>query len=271
MDNILLGIRFLYFYPDNDSLKIYEWEGGCEDPRIVEDENGTYILTYTAWDGQFARLCIASSKDLYHWKKHGLAFGDAYAGKYRDVWSKSGAIITEMQDHRMVAKKINNKYWMYWGDTDMFLASSDNLMDWTPIERTKETRIPSNLPKDGKEDLLRVFGPRPGYFDSDLVEPGPPAMLGADGILLLYNSRNRDNPNLPEGTYTAGQILLDANDPSKVIDRSDTYFFKPEKDYEIIGQVNNVTFIQGLSLFKGNYYLYYGTADSKIAVAVGRK
>src|SRR6187455_2602958 len=61
-------------YPDNDSAKIYEWEGGCEDPRIVEDENGTYYMTYTAYDGDKARLLIASSKDLYHWTKHGHVF-----------------------------------------------------------------------------------------------------------------------------------------------------------------------------------------------------
>ena len=51
-------------YPDNDSLKRYEWEGGCEDPRIVEDDKGTYYLTYTAYDGDKARLMVATSTDL---------------------------------------------------------------------------------------------------------------------------------------------------------------------------------------------------------------
>src|SRR4026208_827411 len=69
-------------YPDNDSLKIYEWEGGCEDPRVVEDGNGRYFLTYTAYDGDKARLLVASSGDLYHWKKHGLVFSKAFDGKY---------------------------------------------------------------------------------------------------------------------------------------------------------------------------------------------
>jgi predicted GH43/DUF377 family glycosyl hydrolase len=44
------------FYPDNDSMKIYEWEGGTEDPRIVEAETGDYIMTYTTYDGETARL-----------------------------------------------------------------------------------------------------------------------------------------------------------------------------------------------------------------------
>src|SRR5262249_5169010 len=48
-------------YPDNDAEKKYEWPGGCEDPRIVEDKKGTYYLAYTAYDGDKARLMIATS------------------------------------------------------------------------------------------------------------------------------------------------------------------------------------------------------------------
>jgi predicted GH43/DUF377 family glycosyl hydrolase len=48
----------------------------------------------------------------------------------------------------------------------------------------------------------------------------------------------------------------------------DTWFMKPEKSYEISGQVNNVCFIEGLAQYKSRWWLYYGTADSKIAVAV---
>ena len=45
-------------YPDADSLQSLEWEGGCEDPRIAEDEQGTYYMTYTAFDGRLARLLL---------------------------------------------------------------------------------------------------------------------------------------------------------------------------------------------------------------------
>ena len=147
---------------------------------------------------------------------------------------------------------------MYWGDTDIFLAWSDDLINWNPVE--------SN---DGK--LQSVFGPRKGKFDSDLVESGPPAMLTDKGIELLYNSRNikaKGDSSLAEGTYAASQILLDAKDPSKVLDRMDDWFIRPEQPYEISGQVNQVCFIEGLVQFKKHWYLYYGTADSKIAVAM---
>ena len=245
-------------YPDNDSLKKYEWEGGCEDPRLVEDGEGKYFLTYTAYDGDKARLLIASSGDLYHWTKHGLVFSKAYGGKYINHWSKSGSIVSKYDNGRIIAVKINGRYWMYWGDTDIFLASSEDLINWRPIETSDK-------------QLLTVFGPRKGKFDSDLVESGPPAILTDNGIILLYNSRNvlaNGDSSLPEHTYSASQILLSKNDPSKVVDRMDDYFMRPDKPYEITGQVNQVCFIEGLVNFKNRWYLYYGTADSKIAAAV---
>ena len=47
----------------------------------------------------------------------------------------------------------------------------------------------------------------------------------------------------------------------------DTYFMRPERPYETTGQVNQVVFLEGLAKYKATWYLYYGTADSKIAVA----
>jgi beta-1,2-mannosidase len=240
-------------YPDNDSLKIYEWEGGIEDPRVVETNDGRYILTYTAYDGKVARLLIATSTDLIHWTKHGLVL----KGKYKDTWSKSGAIVAGQQGSKIIAEKIEGKYWMYFGDTDLFMATSDDLINWQPVET------------DGK--LKPVLKPRPNYFDSRLVESGPYALVRDGGILLLYNSMNLEtggDTTLAPGAYCTGQALFDKNDPTKLIDRLEKYFMKPEKDYEINGQVNQVCFIEGMVPFKDRWYLYYGTADSKIAVAV---
>jgi beta-1,2-mannosidase len=241
------------FYPDNDSMKIYEWEGGVEDPRVVESEDGKYVLTYTAYDGNLARLCLATSTDLQHWTKHGLVL----QGKYKDTWSKSGAIIAKQQGEKIIAQKINGKYWMYFGDTDLFMATSEDLIHWQPLE------------ENGK--IKSVLKPRPGYFDSRLVESGPYALSTEAGILLLYNGMNLDeggDTTLAKGAYCAGQALFDKNDPSKLIDRLENNFLKPDKPYEITGQVNQVCFIEGLVPYKGKWFLYYGTADSKIAVAI---
>lgn len=240
-------------FPDNDAMKAYEWEGGIEDPRVVQNDSGTYILTYTAYDGTTARLCIASSNDLINWKKHGLAFDD----RYLQLWSKSGAIVATQEGSNAIATRINGKYWMYFGDTDLFIATSDDLINWVPIE------------ENGK--LKSVLKPRPEYFDSRLVESGPFALASDKGILLLYNGMNLDeggDTSLAKGAYCAGQALFSANDPSKVIDRVESNFLKPDKPFEISGQVNQVCFIEGMVFFRNQYFLYYGTADSKIAVAI---
>ncbi|MDP3643250.1 MAG: glycoside hydrolase family 130 protein [Bacteroidota bacterium] len=252
------------FYPQNDEMKEFEWEGGCEDPRIVEDELGTYYMTYSAYDGDKARLFIATSTDLLKWTKHGSVFEKAYNGKYSRVWSKSGSIVCKRKDSRMVATRINGKYWMYFGDTNLFLAHSDDLINWIPLEQ-------DTLSGSEKTELFPVMSVRKNKFDSGIVEPGPPAILTDKGILLIYNSSNSakfGDPTLADNTYAAGQVLFDKNDPSRVIDRLDNTFFKPEKPYEIAGQVNHVCFLEGLVYFKGKWFMYYGTADSKIAVAV---
>lgn len=243
-------------YPDNDSMKRYEWKGGVEDPRIVEAPDGRYILTYTSYDGKTARLCIASSTNLLHWTKHGLVLNTE---KYKDAWSKSGAIVAEQKDNKIIAAKINGKYWMYFGDTDLFMASSDDLIHWTVLEN-EETK-----------KLLPVLQPRAGYFDSRLVEPGPYALLRPQGILLIYNSSNAANNSdtaLPKFTYSAAQALFDKTQPWKLMNRSSSYFIHPDKPYEKLGEVNDVCFVEGLVYFNSKWLLYYGTADTKIAVAV---
>ena len=118
---------------------------------------------------------------------------------------------------------------------------------------------------------LKIILPtRAGKFDSDLVELGSPAMLTDQGIRLIYNSRNEPafgDKNLPVGTYAAGQALFDKNDPTRLLHRLSAYFIRPERPYETTGQVNQVVFLEGLARFQGKWFLYYGTADSKIAVA----
>ena len=60
---------------------------------------------------------------------------------------------------------------------------------------------------------------------------------------------------------------MDKNDPTVVLQRMDDWFITPDQPFEITGQVNNVCFVEGLAFFKNKWLLYYGTADSKIAVA----
>jgi predicted GH43/DUF377 family glycosyl hydrolase len=249
-------------YPDNDAFRRYEWEGGCEDPRVVETDDGRYVMTYTSYDGKVARLCVASSRDLVTWTKHGPAFARAAGGRFRDRWSKSGAIVCEQRGDAFVAVRIATRYWMYWGDTDIFLATSDNLVEWTPLERSEAPGRPGVL--------ASALIPRRQRFDSALVEPGPQAILTPRGILLLYNSANRQaigDPALPEMAYSAGQALFDARDPGALIGRTTAPFLSIRTVHETTGQVNNVCFIEGLVRFNRQWFLYYGMGDSRIGVA----
>lgn len=244
------------FYPKNDNMKSYEWKGGVEDPRIVQSPDGAYIMTYTSYDGKIARLCLASSKDLKTWIKHGLVLREE---KHKNLWSKSGAIVCKLEGDKIVATKIKGKYWMYFGDADLNIATSEDLIHWVVSI------------SDESKKMIEVLHPRMGYFDSRLVEPGPFALLQEDGILLIYNGSNALNyndPNLPKLTYSAGQALFDKENPYKMLDRLDSNFIHPNKPYEKTGEVNEVCFVEGLVFFKNQWFLYYGTADSKIAVAV---
>jgi beta-1,2-mannosidase len=249
-------------YPDRDAQEKNEWPGGVEDPRLVQTEDATYVLTYTQWNRDVPRLAVATSRDLRTWTKHGPAFADAAGGKYLRMESKSGAILTRVVGDRLVATKVNGKYWMYFNVPDILIATSDDLIHWTPLADA-----------DGK--LAKVLSARPGYFDSWLVEAGPPAILTARGIVLLYNAGNSAEfgaPGLPARVYTGGQALFDRSNPVKLLARSDAPFIRPTEPYERTGQyVEGTTFVEGLVPFKGRWFLYYGMADSRVGVAVGKK
>lgn len=259
-------------YPNNDEYKNYEWEGGIEDPRIVENEDGVYYLTYTAYNGDKARLFVATSTDLRSWTKHGSIFKKYNNGELVNIWSKAGSVVCRKEGERLIATKINGKYWMFWGESNIYMATSENLIDWSPIEETDTTKTAYDFIRNHRM-FKTLFTPRQGMFDSGLVEPGPPAIITPKGILFIYNSRNSDNPRMtPDSTYepgeyTSAQILLDKDDPSVVLERAHEPFLKPDQQSEINGQVGNVCFAEGLSFYKGKWFLYYGTADSKIGVA----
>ncbi|CAG7689001.1 unnamed protein product, partial [Allacma fusca] len=109
---------------------------------------------------------VASSNhpNFTQWTKHGPVFKNAYGGRFIDLWSKSGSVVSTIVNESMIATKINGLYHMYYGESDIFLATSPDLINWTPI-----------LNEDGNPKS--IFGPRQGKFDSWLVEPGPQAIL----------------------------------------------------------------------------------------------
>ena len=246
-------------YPDKDAQAPYEWTGGVEDPRVVATDDGRYVLTYTQWNRDVPRLAVATSRDLVHWTKHGPAFAAADSGKWLRTESKSGAILSRVVGDAVVATKVNGKYWMYFNVPDILIATSDDLINWTPLA-------------DANGKPVKVLSPRAGYFDSWLVEAGPPALITEHGIVVLYNAGNSaryGEPGLPERMYTGGQALFDAKNPIKLLARSTEPFIRPTESFERTGQyVEGTTFVEGLVPFKGQWFLYYGAADSRVGVAV---
>ena len=246
------------FYPAGDDQKAREWPGGVEDPRIVEREDGTYVLTYTQWNRKTYSVGIASSRDLKHWTKHGPAFLTALGGKYANLMYKSAGIVTQLKNGRLIAAKIIGRYWMYWGEGSIRLATSDDAIHWTPVEGT-----------DGKPvELLR---PRPEHFDSTFPETGPPPILTKAGIVVLYNGKNAEqggDPALGPSAYAAGEALFDGANPAHLLTQTDRPVLKPELPYEKTGQyAAGTTFAEGLVYFHDKWFLYYGCADSLVAMA----
>ena len=216
----------------------YEKEGGVEDPRL-QRFGDTYYLTYTGYNKTDAQLCLATSRDLVRWERSGVIL-PAYKGNWNRGWTKSGAIVPE---------KIGGKYWMYWLGTSadktdqMGISYSADLLHWTEATETP------------------VLPRRPGKFDSRVVEPGPPPILTKDGIVLIYNGAD------DRLVYRTGVAVFDRKDPRKVLSRTDEPIFAPEKEWEKIGQVPNVVFVEGMARQGNRWLFYYGGADKYVGVA----
>ncbi len=261
-------------FPDDDPWQAWEWPGGCEDPRLVASPDGGYVCTYTAFDGKSPTLLVATSDDLRTWTKHGHAFaGTAHARRL----SKSGAVVTEVIDGRLVAARIGGRFWMYWGEGVTYAATSDDLIRWTPLTFDPTADRYMTLERGGW-DLHRVPGqqvlrpvlfPRPGRFDSLLVEPGPPALRTEAGIVLIHNGANHPttgDTSTPPFAYQPGQALFDALDPASCVARCTEPCIRAGVDDEA-GQVGNVVFAQALVLHRDRWILYVGVADSRIGCA----
>ncbi len=246
------------FYPAPDAEREREWPGGCEDPRIVEAGDGTYYLTYTQWNGKIWRAAVASSRDLHSWTKYGPLFRDA-GSRYAQMHYKSAGIVCRLARGRLIAARIHGTYWMYWGEGEVHLATSIDLIHWRPVED-----------KVGK--LVSVLGPRPGRFDSEFPEVGPPPVLTRRGIVVIYNGKNADHGGdaaIGAGAYAAGEALFSSKDPARLRARLDEPVLEPSEPYEKSGQyAAGTTFAEGLVWFHGHWLLYYGCADSLVAVAV---
>lgn len=234
------GINFTC-RPDPVMVPEHEYEkNGCEDPRITKLSN-TYYLTYGGsvdWY-EVCSLCLATSKDLYHWEKHGPAL-QVEPGRWDSGQIKAGAICP---------KKINGRYVMYitgeekrW-EPSIGIAYSDDLLHWQEWEHNP------------------ILLPREGFFDSKGIEVGATPVITKEGFLLIYNGWGKDD------LYKPGAVLFSKGNPSKVLERSEEPILIPSKDWgKELGGVNQLV-AEGLVKHNGYWWLYYGAAEIAICLA----
>ncbi len=123
------------------------------------------------------------------------------------------------------------------------LASSTDLLHWT------------------EASAIPVLPNRPGQFDSRVAEPGPSPILTKVGIILVCNGAD------DRLVYRTGIAVFDRHDPSRLLWRSEQPAFGPELEWEKVGQVPNVVFVEGMAKVGDRYLFYYGGADKYVGVA----
>jgi predicted GH43/DUF377 family glycosyl hydrolase len=248
---------------------------GVEDARIVKIDN-QYYLTYTAYDGTNARGALATSKDLMNLKKRGIivppityaefVFRAETSGKVNEKYYRNQKFYSERADPE--------KKMMLWDKNVVFFPRkiNGNLVFLHRIRPGIQIVTIKSL-----KELTKGFWDN--YFlnleehivmdpvhkhESGYIGSGCPPIETEYGWLLIYHGVEETEKGF---VYSACAALLDLNNPSKEIARLPYPLFSPEYEWEQIGEVNNVVFPTGTSLFGGTLFIYYGAADSLIACA----
>jgi beta-1,2-mannobiose phosphorylase / 1,2-beta-oligomannan phosphorylase len=240
------------------------WDSfGTEDPRVAYDNRtGTYYMLYSAVNststGVHSNLALATAKDPSHranWTEHGYVFPHI-------AWSKSGALLI----------RATPPHHLFWGDSTLVKglqhAMSDDLLHYS----------------NNDSIWLPV---RPDSWDSLLVEAGPPPMRLSNGnYIFIYNSARHGYPSPKPNwdvQYNVGYVILDSQDPSKILSRSEQPILSPELPWEIgtspyLGLTPNVVFVEGMARMEpfnhqqdscsDSFQLWYGAADSVVGSAV---
>ncbi len=212
---------------------------GVEDPRITKIED-RYYITYTGVSLYPCSEARPSPFKSVPWRcRVGLL-----STKDFKTYQKHGCILPDMDNKDVVLfpEKVNGKYiMMHRTFPNMWIAYSEDLVNW----------------HDHKL-LMRV---QPGAWDCDRIGAGAPPIKTDRGWLEIYHGVDHRR------NYRLGAMLLDLDDPSKVLGRSTEPLLGPETDYEKYGLVPNVVFSCGVVEMNDQYYVYYGGADKVIGVA----
>ncbi|AIQ66133.1 glycosidase [Paenibacillus stellifer] len=202
---------------------------GVEDPRItlIGDK---YYITYSAASVRGVGVGLAETSDFRTFKRHGVMMAP------------------ENKDVMLFPEKIGGRYYALtrpvphsFGAPEMWIAESPDLLHW------------------GNHRFL--MGLRPGAWDGGRMGGGAVPIRTDRGWLALYHGADAKH------RYCMGAVLLDLEDPGKVVARSTRPFMEPEADYELNGFFGGVVFSCGALLIGDTVRMYYGAADEVMAVA----
>jgi beta-1,2-mannobiose phosphorylase / 1,2-beta-oligomannan phosphorylase len=248
---------------------------GVEDPRIVKIDD-TYYLTYTGYDGVNALGALATSTDLVHFDKMGILAPQLTFNEFRHLAESKTSINEkyrrynehehiEVKDGKKVLiwdknfiffpKKINNKFYFFHRiKPDIQLVSVSKLEDLTEdFWHDHFIHLKNNI----------VLSPKHEH-EISYIGAGCPPIETKDGWLMIYHGVH---DTVKGYVYSACAALLDLKNPGVELARLPYPLFKPEYDWELKGEVNNVCFPCGTALFDKTLYIYYGAADEQVACA----
>jgi beta-1,2-mannobiose phosphorylase / 1,2-beta-oligomannan phosphorylase len=248
---------------------------GIEDPRITKIDD-LYYLTYTGYDGVNALGALAVSKDALHFEKKGIIVPQITYEKFR-VLAESQGVINEKylryNEQGQMSEK-QGKPVLVWDKNVIFFPRRINgklhfLHRIKPdIQIAIVNEIQELTPEYWNTYLLDlnkhiVLSPKHQH-EISYIGGGCPPIETSEGWLLIYHSVY---DTIKGYVYCACAALLHLENPQKELARLPYALFKPEHDYELKGEVNNVCFPTGTALFDDTLYVYYGAADEQIAVA----
>lgn len=213
--------------------------GGVEDPRTTVIDGRVY-MTYVAYNGWNHPRVAVTSILLSDFLDHNFLWEKPVLISAPGIIDKSACIFPE---------KINGKYVI------MHRVFPNILIDYV-----------DSLDFDGKEFLKgeHKIKPRPrDWWDSRKIGAGAPPLKTDEGWLLIYQAT--DDKDASE--YKVGAMLLDLEDPSKVLYRSQQPILLPREDYENYGFKAGVVYPCGAVIKDGVLLVYYGGADSYVCVA----
>ncbi len=225
------------FTPDPEHYPEEIW--GVEDPRLTYiDELGEYAITYTAYSQAGPLVSLAKTRDFVTFERLGAVMPpeDKDAALFPIRFDGRWAMI-----HRPVPAAPG-------AGAHIWVSFSPDLKHWG------EHRI-----------LIRAR--RGGWWDADKIGLSPPPLKTSDGWLILYHGVRHTAGG---AIYRLGLALLDLEKPTIVLRRGEEWIFGPEEPYEREGDVDDVVFPCGWVVEGDQVRMYYGGADSCLALATAK-